>query len=1060
MWFIPQQLFLLRNKVCGNIIKTAFGGRLMNIWKILGIDKTKDKEKLKKAYRIKLVSVNPEDDPEGFMELRHAYEEAVRQADMEDKPKDTSPMGQLATYIEELYKDFYRRIDVEEWKELFNRDEFVSLDTSEDAFKVLMKFLMENFYIPQTIWKLLVETFDIKDRKKELAEIYPEDFLDYMINNSMYDDLINYYLFDGDYEDFEEFIGKYFKLDLAIRKRDRENQSKYFKELDELNVSHPYVEINRIRHSVQVLHDKLKEKFPDDESKTLCSEFFSELESLQEKALGVVEDFPEDVFILLCCGDIASLREDYDMAKEYYDRAASIKEDNYIVKGKMADLEYHLGNFEKSRDMYMELLKINHYDNNVRAGMIRANQGIIDKMSARIKEDPTDNKARMEMAWSLYQSYRFNEVIALLDEFEPTEDKVCEYNNVKGRSFLCLFDYDNAISCFLKWKEAIEAIPEEATDKDNLDKKKRWPYVMFLISDCYLKTKKYDEARKYLDISLGYDHDEKLLSYEAKCELEYLTENYDECIKACEALIEKDDRDYIAYSFMSKACYELDYIKESMVACEKAIAIYPYVSEPYVQEIKIYVKFGQDDNAKKIVERFKVMGIESDNVEYYEAYFYEKEENYEKALQIVNNILRRGGPEESDMEEYVEIYVLKGVCHEKLQDYDKAAQCYIKAIELDDNHKTAHGRLGIVYKNQGKFADALKELDRQMEINASVFFLIHRGIINRAMSNNKSALRDFTEALKYEPDNVYCHSKVGLIYEQHREFAKAVDSYTKAIDALDEKDNEQRWQLYMFKARALQCMKKFDESLEIYDIYIEEAGLNADIGYDYSVLLERLGRMEDAVAVLNKCIDALPYDSLVQSCIRRLCELYGSNGYLDKANEAFMLAVSKDANDMKAYTTMADIFSKHGLYEDAQQLYEKAIKLDINNKENYYSELIDVILSKRTLFKSDIKPYLNKAIIEENKLNNPVDLIKMARLHKALKKYKKACEYADRAIKSVRCSGCFYERCHEAVFMKGLIYEALKQYEFARICYREAISICGKDALYEERLKRLEGKKG
>ena len=50
----------------------------MNIWDVLKIEQTKDKDALKKAYRMRLSSVNPEDDPEGFMELRKARSEERR----------------------------------------------------------------------------------------------------------------------------------------------------------------------------------------------------------------------------------------------------------------------------------------------------------------------------------------------------------------------------------------------------------------------------------------------------------------------------------------------------------------------------------------------------------------------------------------------------------------------------------------------------------------------------------------------------------------------------------------------------------------------------------------------------------------------------------------------------------------------------------------------------------------------------------------------------------------------------------------------------------------------
>ena len=60
--------------------------------------------------------------------------------------------------------------------------------------------------------------------------------------------------------------------------------------------------------------------------------------------------------------------------------------------------------------------------------------------------------------------------------------------------------------------------------------------------------------------------------------------------------------------------------------------------------------------------------------------------------------------------------------------------------------------------------------------------------------------------------------KIGLIYEQHREFSKAVDSYKNAIKALGEENKEQKWQLYVFLARTLQCMNKYEESYDVYNL--------------------------------------------------------------------------------------------------------------------------------------------------------------------------------------------------------------------------------------------------
>ena len=64
-------------KLCTNwiVIKSEKGTRagVMNIWTILAIGQTDDKDAIKQAYREQLKSVNPEEDADGFMELRNAY---------------------------------------------------------------------------------------------------------------------------------------------------------------------------------------------------------------------------------------------------------------------------------------------------------------------------------------------------------------------------------------------------------------------------------------------------------------------------------------------------------------------------------------------------------------------------------------------------------------------------------------------------------------------------------------------------------------------------------------------------------------------------------------------------------------------------------------------------------------------------------------------------------------------------------------------------------------------------------------------------------------------------
>lgn len=51
---------------------------MKNCWKILEIEETTDVDIIRRAYLALLPSFHPETDPQGFKQLRQAYEEALR----------------------------------------------------------------------------------------------------------------------------------------------------------------------------------------------------------------------------------------------------------------------------------------------------------------------------------------------------------------------------------------------------------------------------------------------------------------------------------------------------------------------------------------------------------------------------------------------------------------------------------------------------------------------------------------------------------------------------------------------------------------------------------------------------------------------------------------------------------------------------------------------------------------------------------------------------------------------------------------------------------------------
>jgi uncharacterized protein len=141
-------------------------------WEVLGLEPTSDLRAIKKAYALRLKSTHPEDDPQGFQELRDAYEMALVWAGFEEgeAPEpvatenppadsasvyaqfDTGPEGQqgapeeverLMEQVRRLNADDEKRGNEGAWREILSDDRLWSLDVRTGFARQLFGFLLE-----------------------------------------------------------------------------------------------------------------------------------------------------------------------------------------------------------------------------------------------------------------------------------------------------------------------------------------------------------------------------------------------------------------------------------------------------------------------------------------------------------------------------------------------------------------------------------------------------------------------------------------------------------------------------------------------------------------------------------------------------------------------------------------------------------------------------------------------------------------------------------------------------------------------------------------------------
>jgi Flp pilus assembly protein TadD len=88
------------------------------------------------------------------------------------------------------------------------------------------------------------------------------------------------------------------------------------------------------------------------------------------------------------------------------------------------------------------------------------------------------------------------------------------------------------------------------------------------------------------------------------------------------------------------------------------------------------------------------------------------------------------------------------------------------------------------------------------------------------------------------------------------------------------------------------------------------------------------GKLDEAVAELQKAADAAPTSAVIQS---NLAYAYDRQGRTEEAVAAYRKALELDPKNTIVRNNLANLYSKQGLYEDAAREYEDLVQRDPGN---------------------------------------------------------------------------------------------------------------------------------
>jgi tetratricopeptide (TPR) repeat protein len=1006
-------------------------------WNILGINKTEDEDLVKSAYREKLVNVNPEDDPEGFKELRKAYEDAIIHIQELQKEKtftefdDLDDIGKWMKKAEEIYFNFPDRISLDKWRELLSDDICIALDTVEIVQERLLAFFMDNYYLPHKVWTLIDERFDIMEDRERLYEEFPKNFIDFLCNSIFYEDFLDFYLFVGpELGEYDDYIRHYFRVKDMLDYNELEGIEKEIEIMKNNAIYHPYEDVEVVRHYLKLGKDKYAE----------------------EIIIELGNKYPNSDYITLYAGEVSFQIGEISRAKEYYEKLLERTPNHYSAKlglGKcfLAEKEYL-----KAKEWFLDMLYVFSGDQNASNQMMKANEYLIESYKEQLDENPDDFEALVELGWCLYQNHKFDDTINLLEGVDIPEDNKPLYNNLMGRTYLSVNNYEKAYPLLLAWVDDLEKIEDDGSE-ETAKRLRNFGYSYYTIAITLSNIKEQNEENlkevlSYLEKAIQNEKDEnnKLLymNYKAQTFLRY--ENNEECIDICDEIIKRASDYYPAYLFRQEAYYNMERYQDVIDDYYNAVNIEPGYYMPYLLAIKTFHLFGKYEDCLDIIKRAEDNDINNEEIRLYKV----------KALR-------------QTLETIVEV----------------REQAYKLVLDLKDEHVKNDYKeefyLDILYAEADvcvamyEFQDALNAMNEAVKLTQKIEFVFYKGYIHHELEEYDEAINIFTELDKEYPNDEKIIYRLAAAHEGKRNLDEAIEYYNKLLDI-----NPERTEAYSAIASMLEEKAQYstrDEERNYYNEALKYRDKLIEIketGYNYlskGLTLSRLGRTQEGIDNYLKSIELdpenpFPYNNLgfnyhnlgeyekaleyylkSMECMdyeethlpfNNIAKTYRLLEQYDKAEEYLKKGLERFPNKDVFYESLSELYVVMGKYDEGIKICSEHMA----NVEN--ADINEIKRTKGDLYRlkgdlSKAKYYYEDAICKGK--NNTDAYVDLGNFYSYQNKYIKALHYYKKALKDVDKTD--YENLFIIYFHLGMVHKFLG---FKKESYfKKSIEYCIKD---------------
>jgi tetratricopeptide (TPR) repeat protein len=231
-----------------------------------------------------------------------------------------------------------------------------------------------------------------------------------------------------------------------------------------------------------------------------------------------------------------------------------------------------------------------------------------------------------------------------------------------------------------------------------------------------------------------------------------------------------------------------------------------------------------------------------------------------------------------------------------------------------------HNNLGVVYKDQERFEDALREFQIALRIEPNYFQAHYNlGIIYEKRKQFDEAIQEYQTTLKLKPSYARAHNNLGAVYKDLGRLEEAETEFQAALKLQPDIPTT-----HYNRGTSLSEQGRLDEAIGEYQAAIRLDPTYQNAHYNLGLAYANQGRFQEAIVEFQTVVRLKPDDAAAHAV---LGDIYKDQGQPKEAIDEYQAALKLDPNQAEIHYTLGVVYGRAGRLEEARQQYQQALQL-------------------------------------------------------------------------------------------------------------------------------------